>query len=241
MPELQCSQCGSDIRVVEDDFLHCDACDAALFINTRHLLLHNQIHPRLTRKELAGHLRRWLHQHEIPGSPTQLDITLQWWPMWEITVARQRQLLLAATSPWPEWEQLDLSAGQRTPFDPNCDGEIIFPERSIAAVQQTAEADITTLRLLHLPFYLVNYQLNGQTWQVYIDALKGIFYAEDLPQPVTKQLDASHRKIFILTTLVFLGEGLISPSPGWTMLLYGITGVVLYHGCKHYLREHIHD
>lgn len=102
------------------------------------------------------------------------------------------------------------------------------------------DTDAVTLRLLHLPIYRVRYQLNDQPWQVHIDGLNGTPYAEETPQPATDQLDQTHLLVFGLTTFIFVVEGLLSPSLGWLVVLYAVTGFVLYHACRHYLHENLH-
>ena len=236
--DIQCTQCSAAVRVLDDGFVHCDACDAALFIDTRALFLHQQIPPIFDENKAAGLLRRWLQAKEIPGSPSRQTVALQWWPLWEVEHSGTKTLMLAASSPWVELEKLDLSAGMRLSFDPERTGEMIPPERFASAALKKANApEGATLRLLHIPIYKIRYQLGGQTWEALMDGVLGRIYADDMPAPQTSYLDYSHAIAFGLTTTVFTVEGYFIDGFWPIFIAYALSGVALYFLFNRFLLE----
>ena len=47
MQRLNCTQCGAPVPVQGDGFTRCGSCSAALYLDTRQLLLHYQLEPLL--------------------------------------------------------------------------------------------------------------------------------------------------------------------------------------------------
>lgn len=229
MVKIQCTQCGARVHVQDDGFVHCDACDAALFIDTRSLFLHQQIVPIFDEKKAIGLLKRWLKKSEISGLPTRLEIALQWWPLWEVENKGKRSLMLAAPSPWHELESLDISSGTRLGFSASRTGEVVLPQRCASAVLLRAGAEgNATLRLLHIPVYKLRYQIEGKPWDAFMDGVQGQIYADTMPTAQTSHLDASHAVAFALTTTIFTLEGFFIHGFWPVLLAYAVSAVALY-------------
>jgi hypothetical protein len=234
MPEpitasIQCTQCGGHVPVEDDGYVVCPACQSALYVDLSRVCIHQQVEPAIAERDLPGALGRWLHRLEVPGQPRVTKRDLRYWPFWEVEAADARALILAAPSPFTELESIEVPAGRRRRFDDATEAAAVAPTTfGAAALERSGVTGDARLRLLHLPIYHLEYQLDGRRWDALIEGVSGGVFAERLPPPHTTQLDTSHALVFGATFVIFVLEGLLLPDLGPTLLGYGVTGAVLY-------------
>jgi hypothetical protein len=241
--EINCTQCGAPVQIREGEgFLRCGYCDSSLYVDLDSLCLHFYIKPMIGKEKLPGILGRWLQSMEVKGDPALRKTRYLFFPFWSVSGKGMTSLLLAAPTPFPELELLQVAPGDYVFYDSSIEREAeavppqLTGEVALKKFQgKGGDPEGARLQLLHVPLYEIEYEYGGERFSAVVDAIRGAVHAHRSPSPSTSRLDRSHTVAFSVTVAVFLLEGLLIPGFWPTLIAYIATGVGMRFLFKRYV------
>jgi hypothetical protein len=218
-----CPQCGAVLPEAAG-FSECDYCGAALHLGAPHGVPHDVLGPQIDRAAVGGHLERWLRGRDTLGRATIGDARLAYLPFW---VVPPRDPVPAAELNDP----LPLPPGDAQPFTAERagDAEVVEPRVPLASLVADAARPPEGTRLVHVPFWRVDYRVGSREHQALVEAVSGRVV------PLSFPAAAGERWLDVLNTLilaavfvaVFLGVrdveayGLTAAPRAWLILAAG--------------------
>ena len=211
----RCPQCGGSVQLEEEDsFAHCPFCGSLLHLDgavSSDLLLQ----PVIDQRELPTRLTKWLDDREALGKPTGITARLLFFPFWSFPNGGRPILVPAAPLLALDLDHFALPAGDLKSYREERDrvaeniAPTVLPE---AAVPGEAAKEA---RLLHLPFWEVNFTLWKKSYRIWIDAASGQVLAFELPVTSESRLDWTYGLLLfaMYALLLFAFHRVFSPGP----------------------------
>ncbi len=200
----RCPQCGGSVQLEEEDsFVHCPFCGSLLHLGdaaSRDLLLQ----PAIDSRELPTRLTKWLDDREALGKPDGITTRLLFFPFWSFPSGTRSMIVPAAPLLALDLDKFALPSGDLKSYreERNSAAENIAPTvLPEAAVPEQLAKDA---RLLHLPFWEVNFTLWKRSYRIWIDAASGQVLAFQLPVTSESRLDWTYGVLlFAMYALLF--------------------------------------
>lgn len=172
---LNCPQCGAAARPDEADaFATCRFCGARLLLGAEPGIRHDVLLAALPAGDVPARLRQWLTDREAVGRPTDVSLRLVFFPFW-VSEGRQGSVLAPAAALLSEGlASFRLPAGDVKSFDAEAQPrEAVVPATIAKDAISFGEVPVSELRLVHVPFFDVSFQLFARPCRVLLDAVAG--------------------------------------------------------------------
>ncbi|MDL2717605.1 MAG: hypothetical protein PT977_07615 [Acidobacteriota bacterium] len=203
-----CPQCGAAAaRDEADAFATCGFCGARLFLGDEPGVSHELLLPAVSPEELPARLRAWLDDREALGAPRNVSSKLLFFPFWVRARAGVSDVALAAPSLADGLRDFRLPAGDAKTFSARATGQAEVVAATVAReALPFADAPPGELRLVHVPFHEVSFNLFDRAVRVWIDAVAGQAIPLD-PIPTSEaNLDRAYAfLLFVLFAAAFAG------------------------------------
>jgi len=187
--DLDCTQCGGKVPIEpETDFLVCPFCNTSLFVELRGTVLHTIIRPTLDEKQAAESLTSHLIDREIQR-PGQYGFRMIYLPFWQIEWPTRVQAVLADHPPELGMAEPELPSGSQIPArgdeaeSKRFTAPIIQLDVALDLTRDQARSDeqYKSARLVHAPFYIIEYSIGSHSFSAFVDAATGAVYPTSLP------------------------------------------------------------
>jgi len=240
-PSSRCPQCGGPIDRVEDtSFLSCPFCGTRIYLDASHAVLHFIVEPRLDALKASESLSRWLRSREVVGRVGTSSSDLVFFPLWQVTSRGASRVVPGAGALYEGLEKIQIPAGDQKVFSPErakgAKGEIArvveatVPLESALARASAPLADVT-VRLVHVPLYVLTYDYFGVPYRAAVDASSGQIYPITAPRSSEGRIDTGFAALLgagfvldILALTIFRSAPLLSLAllAGFSWALYAM-------------------
>lgn len=238
---VSCTQCGGSVAVdPSTPFLNCPFCSSALYLDKSKVVFHFVVSPTIGMEDAVGKLRRWMAGNEtVKDLDTLATIQkqeLSYFPMWRFVVRDShgdREFSEpASSSSIAGLRRIPLSGGDLKFFSPKefqgmplKEPDVLLDSayKWLQTDSGTSTDRIKETNLIHVPFYLFQYQYGGKEYHAVIDGTSGRVLASVYPA----KAELPFRGVAILSGIILFVVGLIAPNIFWRLLLYVIAVIPL--------------
>jgi len=232
MPEaapIACPQCGAPVRPEEEDaFVACEFCGSRMYLDPDTAVRHEILPETVGRGELPARLGRWLHDREAVGKPRRVSTRLLWFPFWVLPDGHRGHDLRPAAALLVEGlDRFALPGGDRKAFREEiaAKGDLVPATVLLDSLVPGGEPP-EGVRLVHLPFWEVSFELGAAEHRVWIDAAGGQVLAHTHPPSAEGRRDRVYAGVLGLTFVVLL-VGFFSLFQGGGASVLGLALLVL--------------
>ncbi len=233
--EVKCTQCGGNVPVqLEQGLATCPYCGSSLFVSIREGYLHYLLKPMLPERDIEKVLRTYLQRLERRSSFTIKRTSMVFWPFWQTQEGEELGTFIAATHPITSLEDADILSGDARPFLQSETGDVWVepPSERLEELIERQGIAPTKVWLVHCPFWAVNYEYDGITYEVWVDAVRGKAFADELPPTFEKQKDRLYAMAALVIFGVFFLLGVAGSGSIVALLLYAAASIPLYFVVK---------
>ena len=238
--EVKCTQCGGSVPVKTDQgAARCDFCGSSLYISLRDGFLHYLISPMVPEKDVPKVLQTYLEKKERRSSFKVKRTSRVYWPFWEVQEGDNVKTYIAATNPITALEDAEIPPGNARPFLAEEIGSdwVEPPSERVEDIIAREGISPGKIRLIHLPFWIVNYEYDGVSYEAWMDAVRGHVYADELPPTFEKLKDRLYAYTAFAIFAIFFIIGISVPKPNIAFLAYIAASLPLFFGAKYMLRD----
>lgn len=224
---------------LEQGLATCPYCKSSLFISLREGYLHFIIAPVLKEMEIEKTLHTYLERRERKGRLKIIAYKRVYWPFWRIQEGDKLHTFIASTHPVTNLEKAEIPSGDAKPFSENeMKDEIVEPPGDQLEDLVEREGIIATKTwLMHLPFWVVEYEYDGVTYEAWLDAVRGRVFVDDLPPAFEKKKDTVYAAVALSAFAIFFIIGVAIPNANIALLVYAVSALPVYYGIKYVLKE----
>jgi len=216
----------------------CDFCGSSLYISLRDGFLHYLISPMVPEKDVSKVLQTYLEKKERRSSFKMKRTSRVYWPFWEVEEGEKVNTYIAATNPITTLEDAEIPAGNAKPFIAEEIGSDWVEPPSERMEDIIAREGISPgkIRLVHLPFWIVDYEYDSVSYEAWVDAVRGRVYADELPPTFERLKDRLYAyTAFTIFAVLFL-IGISVPKPETAFIVYIIALLPLYLVARYMLK-----
>jgi len=184
--------------------VECPFCGSSLYLDPGSAVHHELLLPSLERSELGSRIETFLSQRETPGRPRLLRARLLFVPYWVIPVpggSRTAPAAVLGTLPLARYEFV---SGEVRGFDRELarGGEVVpatvLVESLLPAGERGPGSVPKGTRLVHVPFWLVEYRLSRGLYRALVGAVGGQVLHGALPVSSEAWLDFAYSSLLAL-------------------------------------------
>jgi len=238
--EVKCTQCGAKVPVEADQGLAtCPYCSSSLMVSLREGYLHYLLKPLVPDRDIPNVLKSHFERLERKSAFTITKHSRVFWPFWQVQEQDKIKTFIAATNPITSLENAGISSGDARPFRQEETGEDWVEPPTAQMEELIVREGIIPSKawLVHLPFWIVNYEYDSVTYEAWVDAVRGGVFADELPPTFEKAKDRQYALAAIIVFGVFFLIGVLSPTPRIEFVLYVLSIFPLYFGVKSMLKR----
>ncbi len=200
---IACPRCGGSFHAEEEGaFATCPFCGSKLHLGATGALGHELLLPTLAGTQTPERLGRWLKEREVTAKPKGLTTRLVWFPFW---ILPEGTLFPAAPLLASNLPDFRAPSGDRKAYREELTRSADVVAASILATSlPVSDDEQSAMRLLHLPFREVRFELFGREYRVWIDAASGQVLAFELPPTSERRLDVTYSLLLAVLFAVVL-------------------------------------
>jgi hypothetical protein len=161
------------------------------------------------------------------------------WPFWQVQDGDSIGTFIAATNPITSLEEADIPPGDARPFLAEETGSdwVEPPSERMEDILKREGIAPGKIRLVHLPFWIVNYEYDDVTYEAWMDAVRGAVFADELPPTFEKEKDRLYALVALIIFGAFFVIGILTPKPNIAFLAYMAAAAPLYYIAKSMLKD----
>ena len=238
--EVKCTQCGGAVSVKTDQGIaQCNYCGSSLFISLQDGFLHYLLRPLVPQKDVQKVLQTYLERRERKSSFTIKRTSRVFWPFWQAQDEDSHRTFIGATNPITSLEEADIPPGEPRPFLAEETGSdwIEPPSERVEDIIKREGITPGKIRLIHLPFWIVDYVYDNVSYEAWVDAVRGNIFADDLPPTFEKEKDRLYALVAFVIFGAFFVIGILIPKPNIAFLAYIAATIPLYYIAKRMLKD----
>lgn len=232
---IACTQCGAKLEIRPDDeFLVCPYCESALYVDLGRTVVTKTAKPIIKEDTAVGSLEKLLAESEVFGFEIK-SVRMVYIPYWQIEVRGKWRTYPACGLPVtalarPAIPQTTELLGS----DEKPDAEELLPdiplENLLNSLKEKGEIDSEPEKaaLFKIPFYLIEYEHQGQNFAAYVDGVMGRVFYDDLPPSQSTKLDRNFGVIMGASFVALLAAALIVPNVWLRIITTGAAAGALY-------------
>ena len=232
---MQCTNCGGSFDAHPYlQFYKCPYCTSALYLDIKGTVLHLLLNPHCDHNHdtLYRLINRWLSDKEIFTSFEISSIMKLLLPFWLVRDSKGVEHLFPATSRIVIWDDsIHLPSGEYKPFDISIipsEYELVSPDIDLTSAL-SPRPYMTTMfidsdmqrqgRLIHLPFYELEYCLGGKQYSVMMDVNNEQILTDTIPAGAGRIISATFTTLIIALFIFFTLLSSLAPDPTGRLLL----------------------
>lgn len=240
--KINCSQCGADLDVLEDDyFIDCPYCNTSLYLKAHKSFPHYIVSTSLQGKHIRQIIRDFNIRFNIKAEIKKYDTELFYFPFWKVEFTEPSQHFLtiqpAMGSPFMWLNSFSLPGADLKFYSEkylNKDDRVVEASKSYTELTEGLVSSKGAINkraikgsLIHYPFMRVNFTYEQREFSLWIDAAHRqlIAFEPELPPPSLKRNFS--RKLFIYSIVLFLLEGIVIPG-NWKIPAFALSFFLLY-------------
>ena len=244
--KINCPQCGADIPPVDESgFVKCEYCDTTLYIDLHQAAQHYYYPFKINRNLIKSLLSRWLTRWELNLLPSFSKISQVYFPFWQIAKGTKTLFVPAAATPIQEFNEMKMPGGDYHQYriELESEYEVTEPDIFLEGVLETYQGELEEIGgklitlLIHLPFYVVEYQYENGEYTAFIDGVQGDIYAEEIPPVSQLKMDSYFTAAMIVTILIFMTEFFLIPGFMKPLVIALLTSIPLHYILKYFLLQ----
>lgn len=238
---ILCDQCTAPLTVPQGaKLVICEFCEATNALDKSRVILHYAVEPTLTDTAAEAALRRWMAGNDtVKGLDADARIVeqiYQLFPMWMVRgrIDGEEKIFLepAAAVSVSELKEVQIPAASLIPYDHSLDADAIAPTVPYKTMLHWLDNDhhvtehaIIESSLVHLPFFVIKYQYDGERYTAYVDAATGRVLASIFPSKFEVPYVAIGIAAFFLYFLVSFIPLFSLNNLGFGLLVYLIAAL----------------
>lgn len=235
--EVKCTQCGGAVTIKEHQGLaKCSYCGSSLYLDINEGIIHLIARPKLTQKEIPISIQTFLQKKERKGNFNIKQINLLFWPFWQtVDMNGKVNHYPASSSALTDLENANITAVESEPFSEDiASGNYVEPPiESVYDFLIKSGQKVQKVKLLHIPFYQVIYTYGEGEYEIWINAVSGQLFADDLPPAFAKEKDKLYLKLVALIFGVYFLIALLVQNGEIAVILMLIASIPLhFYGVK---------
>ncbi len=218
----------------------CNYCGSALYVDLKEGVGHFMITPVIRKEGLGAHLGTMLARKERKSGLTIDNANIVYWPYWVIQDEKGKQhIFIANAHPVTAMENLPVPSGEQKPYSEEGHKDTWFqpPSGGVEEYIEREKLDAKKSRLVHIPFWQVEYTYDDINYEAWIDAAQGAMYADDLPPTFEKQKDKTYRLAVIIIALTYFIPAAIIPNGNLAVLFMLAASLPLYFVILNMVKE----